>query len=435
VAGLRSGEQIVALDVGPGGILHGLGVVRSGGDSARLYRIDPASGIATAAGAAFAVPTTSASAAYGIDFDPSTGVLRVVNGAGESLRVDPDDGSPAADDPNLNPGSPNVAAIAYGSAGLRGLGHAASALLDIDPADGVVDQLGALGFVSASAEALNLDIAPSGAAYATALPSGGAASLYEIDLTTGALVPLGPTPAVLRAFAVLPETTVRFGATAYVAAEGGTATIAVLRTGPASGSARVAYATAGGSASSDDVAPAAGTLTFAPGQASATFEIPIQDDALDEDDETLALELRDPAAPLALGAPAVATLTIADDELAAPRPDVRLGPLPRTMRLRALLRRGLRVTATPNVAVRLTFSLLGRARKAQLSARENLALVTHTRGLSALPRSVRLKPRRALVGRPRQDFRVRVQVIATDALGRARVVNRVVRIRVPALAR
>lgn len=366
---------------------------------------------------------------------PDGSELRVVNGAGESLRIHADDGTLAGNDPTLHPGTPEVTAIAYAPA-LRGLGQAAGALVAIDPADGEVTALGSLGILSASAEALNLDVAADGTAYATAQPSGGAAALYEVDLATGALSALGATPALLRAFAVLPETAVRFAASVPRVAEGETATIAVLRSGPAGDAAQVAYATTAGTASGEDAALPAGTLTFAPGQRSASFAVATREDALDEDEETIALALRDPAAPLALGQPATATLTIADDELAPPRPELRLGRLPRTMRLRTLLHRGIRVSARPNVPVELTFALLGRTRQARLSATENLALVTRTlRRLSAAPRAVTLRPRRALVGRPRADLRLRVQAIATDALGRSRVVNRIVRVRVSARTR
>lgn len=439
ISGLQPDEQIAGLDVRSAPTtataLYGLGIVRGAGDRARLYRIDPGTGVGTqVGGGAFAVPTTSATAAYGVDFDPASGDLRVVNGAGESLRVDPDDGTLAANDVDLNPGSPNVAAIAS-AARLLGLGHASSSLVAIDASSGNVTALGPLGLLSASAEALNLDVAPDGVVYATAQPAGGPAGLYVVG-ASGQLTLAGSTPAALRAFAVLPTTTARFDAAAYVAREASTATIAVVRSGPTTASAQVAYTTVGGTATSGDYASASGTLTFAPGQASRTFDVTIADDALDEDDETIALALRDPAAPLALGSPASATLTIADDELAPPRPDIQLGRLPRTMRLATLLRRGIRVAATPNVPVRLTFALLGRATRAQLSATENLALVTRAlRGLSARPRAVRLRPPRVLVGRPRRDLRVRVQVVATDALGRSRAVNRVVRIRVPASRR
>jgi hypothetical protein len=422
VTGLQPGERIAALAVRLDGALFGIGVDEGASDTVRLYRIDVGSGAATQVG-----PPTSGletSASYGAAFAPD-GQLRLVNGAGESVRLDPEDGS-AEIDPDLSVS--DVAAIAYDPMGvLLGLRHATSGLVAIDPASGTVTPLGPLGIASTSASALNFD-----GAYATALTSTGPAA-YRVQPDTGSATLVGALPAALRAFALLPPATVQFAGAEPRVGEAGTATVTVTRSWAQAGSATVAWSATPGTAGAGDFAPASGTLTFAPGQASATFGVTIRPDTLDEDDETVQLALRDPAAPLALGAPASATLTIADDELTPPRPDLRLGRIPRAVRLRMLVRRGIRVAATPNVPVRLTFALLGRTRLAQLSAVENLALTTRTLGrLSAATRAVRLRPPRALVGRPRQAFRVRLQVIATDALGRSRTVNRVVRVRVPA---
>ncbi|MDQ1612237.1 MAG: hypothetical protein QOG00_2168 [Pyrinomonadaceae bacterium] len=69
-----------------------------------------------------------------------------------------------------------------------------------------------------------------------------------------------------------------------------------------------------------DYATVTGTLSFAPGETSRTFNVPLVDDAHDEADETFRVELFAPAGAT-LGAQGVHTLTIADNDAAdAPNP-------------------------------------------------------------------------------------------------------------------
>ena len=58
---------------------------------------------------------------------------------------------------------------------------------------------------------------------------------------------------------------------------------------------------------------ATGTLTFAPGETQKNVQITIQDDALDEDDETFTLTLSNPT-NAQLGTISSATMTIVDDD-------------------------------------------------------------------------------------------------------------------------
>src|SRR5205085_1055195 len=75
----------------------------------------------------------------------------------------------------------------------------------------------------------------------------------------------------------------------------GTATVTAIRTLGTTGTVTVDYATSNGTTiAGSDYTATTGTLTFAPGEASKTFTVPIIDDSLDEFDETLNLTLANP---------------------------------------------------------------------------------------------------------------------------------------------
>ena len=130
---------------------------------------------------------------------------------------------------------------------------------------------------------------------------------------TGAASDLGAfegplaTPAALK---------VQFNASAYsVNEQNGAATVTVTRSGSLAAAATVQYATSNGSATSPaDYAATAGTLSFAAGQATASFTVAVQNDALVEGDETINLTLSNPSGSLTLGTRSVASLSILDDD-------------------------------------------------------------------------------------------------------------------------
>jgi uncharacterized repeat protein (TIGR01451 family) len=128
----------------------------------------------------------------------------------------------------------------------------------------------------------------------------------------------GPVEVTVNAPAV-PEPTVQFSTDTYRANEGaGAATITVTLGAASANTVTVDYATTGGMATAgSDYTAISDTLTFNPGEISQTFDVPILDDALEEGDETVTLELSNPDNGT-LGAPIVATLFIVDDELQQP---------------------------------------------------------------------------------------------------------------------
>lgn len=169
-----------------------------------------------------------------------------------------------------------------------------------------------------------------------ALSSGGVAAITKSDFTYGSHS-LTATYASDSQFAassaantlVVNPTSpplIQFSTSTYTASEGTATLIAqVERTGDTSGSSTVGYATLdtggstncsvinGGASSRCDYLPTEGTLTFAAGEVSKTIKISLIDDNRAEGDETFNLILRDPTTAT-LGARAIATLTITDNE-------------------------------------------------------------------------------------------------------------------------
>ncbi len=103
------------------------------------------------------------------------------------------------------------------------------------------------------------------------------------------------------------------------------ATITVTRTGAVGDAFSVNYGTGGGTAtggascgtgSGVDYVTTSGTLNFAAGDVSKTFDITVCADSRFEGDETVDLTLSSPTAPVILGSPNPATLTIVDNETA-----------------------------------------------------------------------------------------------------------------------
>jgi hypothetical protein len=118
-----------------------------------------------------------------------------------------------------------------------------------------------------------------------------------------------------KAGALPQPTTVEFSSATYSVSEsGGSATITVTRSGPTTGTTTVHYSTSDGTAQApDDYTSSSGTLTFAPGETSKTFSVPIIDDLLDETDETVNLTLDSPTGGV-LGLTPAAVLTIEDND-------------------------------------------------------------------------------------------------------------------------
>ena len=117
-----------------------------------------------------------------------------------------------------------------------------------------------------------------------------------------------------------PVGSLAFSAPTYTVGEGaGTATITVNRTGGRGGAVSVKYASSGGSATANsDYGPVDGILSWDSGDLTPkTFTIPILQDGLIENTETVGLALREPTGGVDLPATTkTASLSITDDDTA-----------------------------------------------------------------------------------------------------------------------
>jgi hypothetical protein len=114
--------------------------------------------------------------------------------------------------------------------------------------------------------------------------------------------------------------TLQFAQATYTVGEGNTtAQITVNRTGGTDGAVSVTVATSDDTAAAgSDYTAATGALSWADGDGAAkTFEIDIQDDALDEADENVGLTLTNATGGATLGSQATAALTITDNDVPA----------------------------------------------------------------------------------------------------------------------
>lgn len=219
ITGLGGGESLVGIDFRPAtGTLYGVG------STSQVYTIDTTTGAATAIGTAF-TPALSGGA-QGVDFNPVPDRIRVVGNDEQNLRLNPNTGAIAGTDTALafaatdaNVGvNPNVVAVAYdrsfmGTSGttLYAIDTGVDALVTqgslnsspVSPNTGQLFTVGALG-INAD-DATGFDISPLGGAMAVMTPNGGAASLYNINLVTGAAVLVGTLgDATVRDIAIEP---------------------------------------------------------------------------------------------------------------------------------------------------------------------------------------------------------------------------------------
>ncbi|MGB7921663.1 MAG: Calx-beta domain-containing protein [Pyrinomonadaceae bacterium] len=141
----------------------------------------------------------------------------------------------------------------------------------------------------------------------TVIVWGSMASNLVSNDTNGALTDVFAAP--------LLSGTPHFSASAYTVNEqDGTATLTVNRTGGTTGTITVDYATSNDTAiASQDYTTSSGTLTFADGETTKTFNVPITNDLVTEPDETFNVKLSAHFNALP-SAPSLAVITIISDD-------------------------------------------------------------------------------------------------------------------------
>jgi hypothetical protein len=191
ITGLQPDETIVGIDFRPAnGALYALG------SSSRLYVLNTSNGAATVVGTT-AFSTALSGMHFGFDFNPTVDRIRVVSNTGQNLRLNPNDGSVAAVDGNLNPGMPSVSGAAYTN---NIPGATSTILYDLDcgtdklykqdpPNNGTLVEVGSVGINFENADGFDIG-GQSGKAWAI-LTVNGSSKLYEINLNTGAATPSG----------------------------------------------------------------------------------------------------------------------------------------------------------------------------------------------------------------------------------------------------
>jgi hypothetical protein len=125
-------------------------------------------------------------------------------------------------------------------------------------------------------------------------------------------------PAGASAASSPPPATVRFSQSAPTTTEGsGRVVLGVVRAGRSTSAVSVDYATGGGTAvPGADYVPASGTLTFAPGVRFQRIVVQLKEDSVPDGNRTFGVVLSDPSPGAVVAAPAVAAVTIVDDDSA-----------------------------------------------------------------------------------------------------------------------
>ncbi|MCF6132548.1 DUF4394 domain-containing protein [Flavobacterium wongokense] len=201
ITNLQGGDNVLGIDMRPvNGQLYALGT------SGRIYILNTSTGAATMLGVGPVAVLNGTD--FGFDFNPVPDRIRIVSNTGQNLRVNPNDGTLAATDTSLNPGTPNVTAVAYTNSFP---GTATTTLYDIDsttdmlymqnpPNNGTLVPVGALGVDVTSSNGFDIG-GTSNMAYAI-LTVGGINGIYTINTSTGAATLLTGFPLAVKGFAV-----------------------------------------------------------------------------------------------------------------------------------------------------------------------------------------------------------------------------------------
>jgi hypothetical protein len=344
VTGLAPNERLVGIDLRPAnGVLYGLGI-NAAEDRGTLYRLEPQSMGTTAAATAIGTPgqiqfvdaagvtVDLSTISHGVDFNPVADRLRVVDASGLNFRVDPNNGAPVDGNGSalgVNPDGMISGVLTTQLAGTAYTNSVADTTITTqytldqfnaqlaiqNPPNGGTQTLsrpilldgqpfsfgGGVGFdlpPGVSAPMSNQPVL-AGSGFFTSSPSAGAPQLYRLDLTTANASALGAISSagqeldglvVTQAPAMLSLNTDSI----FVVERSAPATITLRRT--VGGAGLVRFATADGTAiAGQDYQATSGVLAFGSSTTSATFNLQVLVDTLDEPIETVLVNLTLPS--------------------------------------------------------------------------------------------------------------------------------------------
>ncbi len=203
ITGLAAGESILGIDFRPvNGQLYGIAATTAG--AAKLYTFNLSTGAAAGVGTGFSIATGVT--AVGFDFNPVVDRIRFVSNTGQNLRLNPNDGTIAATDGNINPGTPNVTGAAYTN---NFAGTTTTSLFVLNdtalynqtpPNNGTLVRLGSLGVTNATQNGFDIGGA-SNNAFAI-FTVGTTSKIYGINLTSGVATAGVDYPNAVTAMAV-----------------------------------------------------------------------------------------------------------------------------------------------------------------------------------------------------------------------------------------
>ena len=208
ISGLSPNDDLIGIDFRPAdGLLYGVATGSGPGNSARIYTIDPITGVATLRS------TLSASlngSRFGFDFNPVADRLRIVSNADQNLRVDVTTGVTTTDTSlSYQPGdlffgqNPNVISSAYtnsfvgaSTTQLYGIDSVRNSLvLQVSPNGGTLQTIGLLGVDVSQLSGFDIYFDPAtqkNIGFATLQNiAEGVSRFYTIDLTTGQATAVG----------------------------------------------------------------------------------------------------------------------------------------------------------------------------------------------------------------------------------------------------
>ena len=202
ITGLQNGEGILGIDFRPlNGQLYALG------SSSRIYTINLGTGAATQVGSG-TLSTPLLGTEFGFDFNPTVDRIRVVSDMGQNLRLNPIDGTVAAVDGIINPGTPMLSSAAYTD---NFAGATTTSLFVIDhntdklylqnpPNAGTLIERGSLGINITSNNGFDIG-SMSQKAYLVATV-GTETKIYNVNTTSGVATPVANYPNMVKGFSI-----------------------------------------------------------------------------------------------------------------------------------------------------------------------------------------------------------------------------------------